>query len=447
MSNKIHVGAMTYRCLNWVFVAFIFTIAFCGCAAYQKPRPFYDVPFRERSQSKIDGEVKVTVAVLGAEESRQLFGVNLDGQDIQPVWVRVQNADTIPYWLLSTGLDPDYFSPLESAYAFHGVFSSSLNDKIDDQFRVMAFRNPIVEGASVSGFIFTNRDEGTKVVDIDLIGHGKTKFFTFFVSVPGIKVDHHDVDFENLYAEDEIVNLDERELRTELEKLPCCATNEDGTENGDPLNLVLIGSREDLSSAFVRRGWLPAEQTYGTAVWKTIKSFLFGTRYRYSPVSPLYFRKRQQDFAGQKPRHTVHQRNHLRAWLSPMRYQGKPVWIGQISRDIGVRFTFKAWPPVTHKIDPDIDEATYALMEDLIYSQQLAKTGWVKGVGKATRSKPRHNLTGDPYFTAGLRAVLMFDRRPHSFKEIENFNWEESPASTKLKRLTIDQQPDFDEGW
>ena len=380
---------MTYRCLNLVFIAVIFTIAVCGCAAYQKPRPIYDVPFRERSQSKIDGEVKVTVAVLSAEESRQLFGVNLDGQDIQPVWVRVQNADTIPYWLLSTGLDPDYFSPLESAYAFHGVFSSSLNDKIDDQFRVMAFRNPIVEGASVSGFIFTNRDEGTKVVDIDLIGHGKTKFFTFFVSVPGIKADYHDVDFDNLYSEDEIVDLDEKELRTELEDLPCCATNEDGTENGDPLNLILIGSREDILSAFVRRGWLPAEQTYGKAVWKTIKSFLFGTRYRYSPVSPLYFGKRQQDFAGQKPRHTVHQRNHLRAWLSPMRYQGKPVWVGQISRDIGVRFTFKTWPPVTHKIDPDVDEARVSLIEDLVISQQLAKTGWVKGVGVATRAKPR----------------------------------------------------------
>jgi hypothetical protein len=32
-----------------------------------------------------------------------------------------------------------------------------------------------------------------------------------------------------------------------------------------------------------------------------------------------------------------------------MQYQGKPVWIGQISRDIGVRFTFKAWTPVTGK--------------------------------------------------------------------------------------------------
>ncbi len=61
----------------------------------------------------------------------------------------------------------------------------------------------------------------------------------------------------------------------------------------------------------------------------------------------------------QKPRHSVHVRNHLRLWLTPMRFQGKSVWIGQISRDIGVRFTFKTWPPVTHKIDPDIDEAMY----------------------------------------------------------------------------------------
>jgi len=436
---------MRHRYLLLSQVAFLSIMVVYGCTIYQKPRPIHDVPFMERAQSKVDGDVRVTVAVLSAEESRQLFGVNLAGQDIQPVWVRVQNADSVAYWFMSSGLDPDYFSPLEAAYAFHATIGSSVNKKIDDNFRVMNFRNPIAPGTSVSGFVFTNRDEGTKVVDIDLIGQGKVKFFTFFVPVPGIKADFHEVDFENLYAADEIVNLDEKELRTELENLPCCATNEDGTENGDPLNLVLIGSREDISSAFVRRGWLPAEQTYGTAVWKTIKSFLFGSRYRYSPVSPLYYSKRQQDMAGQKPRHTVHERNHLRMWLSPMRYQGKEVWIAQISRDIGVRFTFKTWPPVTHKIDPDIDEAMYALMEDLIYSQQLAKTGWVKGVGAATRYKPRHNLTGDPYFTAGLRAVLLFDRRPYSFVEIQSFDWEKSAVSSKLKRLTLDRQQDFDE--
>ena len=87
----------------------------------------------------------------------------------------------------------------------------------------------------------------------------------------------------------------------------------------------------------------------------------------------------------------------------------------------------------------------YSLLEDLVYSHQVSKTGWVKGVGVATRSKPSHNLTGDPYFTSGLRAVIMFDRRPHSFMEIESFGWEDSPVSTKLKRLIIDQQQEFEE--
>jgi hypothetical protein len=39
----------------------------------------------------------------------------------------------------------------------------------------------------------------------------------------------------------------------------------------------------------------------------------------------------------------------------------------------------------------------------------------------------------------------MFDHRPYSFEEIQRFDWEEAAASTRLKRLTIDQQQDFDE--
>ena len=85
-----------------------------------------------------------------------------------------------------------------------------------------------------------------------------------------------------------------------------------------------------------------------------------------------------------------------------------------------------------------------SLLEDLVYSQQLAKTGYVKGVGAAMRSKPRHNLTGDPYFTDGYRAVLVFDNRPRSFIEIERFDWEQ-PLSYRLKRLATDREPDFDE--
>ena len=44
-------------------------------------------------------------------------------------------------------------------------------------------------------------------------------------------------------------------------------------------------------------------------------------------------------------------------------YHGKPVWVGQISRDIGVRFTWTSPILVTHKIDPDVDETGRGLFE------------------------------------------------------------------------------------
>ena len=50
----------------------------------------------------------------------------------------------------------------------------------------------------------------------------------------------------------------------------------------------------------------------------------------------------------------------------------------------------------------------------MAYSQNLAKLGFVKGVGAAPRSAPRGNLTTDPYYTDGLRRVMVFERAPTS---------------------------------
>jgi hypothetical protein len=156
-----------------------------------------------------------------------------------------------------------------------------------------------------------------------------------------------------------------------------------------------------------------------------INSALAGERYPYAPISPLYFFGRRQDLALQKARDNIHQRNHLRLWLSPMRFQGKPVWVGQISRDIGSRLTIHSPYLTTHKIDPDVDEARIALTEDLAYSQNLAAIGLVSGVGAATRDTPRKNLTRDPYYTDGFRIVLVFDTRTTSLDEIDFLPWEQ----------------------
>ena len=414
---------------NIAIVLALFLCALTGCAVLRTPASFdppsiNEVRFRDRIQTKADQDIRVSVAVPTADETKQLFRADLIRREIQPVWVKIENHSKNTYYLISNAIDQNHYSPLETAYALGGGFIESYRNKMEMYYRSMSFKNPILPDTAVSGFIFTNLDEGEKVVQVDLVAEERVKFFTFFVQIPGMRVDYRMVDFNSLYPQNQIVDLNEEELKVALQNLPCCTTDREGLKNGDPANLVIIGEFKDIAAAFARQGWLPAEETYSTAVWKTIKSFLFGSRYRYSPVSPLYYFDRHQDLARQKPRHDIHERNHLRLWYSPYRYDGKPVFIGQISRDIGVRFTMQARPPVTHKIDPDVDEARHSLVEDLLFSQMLAKVGWIKGVGMARASKPRENLTGDPYFTDGYRVVLVLEQGPVALDQIKALDWE-----------------------
>jgi hypothetical protein len=124
-------------------------------------------------------------------------------------------------------------------------------------------------------------------------------------------------------------------------------------------------------------------------------------------VSPLYVGGRSQDLALQRARHTINERLHLRLWCTPARFRGAPVWIGQISRDIGVRFTVKTWNLTTHKIDPNVDEARDYVVGDLMAANRVSRIGYAGGVGAVVPAAPRRNLTGDPYHTDGQRAVVV----------------------------------------
>jgi hypothetical protein len=218
--------------------------------------------------------------------------------------------------------------------------------------------------------------------------------------------------------QDAVDFTDDAAFKAALEALPSCVTNKDGSRNGDPLNLVIIGGVNDAFPSLARRGWSATEVTWSGSVMRVVNSVLAGERYPYAPISNLYLYGRPQDLALQKARDTIHQRNHLRLWRSPMRYHGKQVWVGQISRDIGSRLTIHSATFTTHKIDPDVDEAARALLEDLVYSQNLQAYGRVAGVGAAPKSAPRRNATNDPYYTSGYRFVLLFDSAPTSIGSI-----------------------------
>ena len=410
---------------QWIGFLLICVLCAYGCASFD-PRAVEEVPFRERAQTKVEGNVWVTAAVPSAEESKRLFGVNTYKRGVQPIWLEIDNKNEVPVYFLPIGIDPDYFSPFEAAYVNHFTYLTPKNDMLDQYFFERRQVIRIAPGSVRSGFVYTPVDEGTKGLAVDLFGEDRqVRTLTFFINVPGLRVDYHKVDFEALYSKEDIVSYDKDGLRKALEDLPCCTTNKKGIDQGDPLNLVLIGDGEDVLHALIRAGWDATETIYSTSLLKTARSFLFGARYRHSPVSGLYVYGRPQDAAFQKARESIHERNHLRLWLSPMRIEGKPVWVGQISRDIGVRFTTKTI--TTHKIDPDVDETRDYVIQDMLYSQGLAYVAYVKGVGASPIAEPRGNLTGDPYFTDGLRAVIWVSSDPVGFEEMEFIEWEIPP--------------------
>lgn len=409
-----------------VLIAWFF-IFFSGCAGYT-PSPESEALFLQRALTQTENNLRVTAAVPDAAETRKTFGVDLYGRGIQPVWIEIENNDDQPIWFLPVGLDPMYYTPFETSFLNHYRFSTAANDKMDRHFFQSGQDTYISPGTSRTGFVFTNLDEGTKAFVVDLIGEDQQiRTFTFFIEVPGLAIDHRKIDFKGLYPADRWLDFtDKNKFIAYLQQLPCCTTSKDGREKGDPLNLVVIGSGDDVFHSFIRAGWDETETiTAGSAV-RTGFSFLFGGRYRYSPVSALYVFGRRQDIALQKTRGSIHERNHLRLWLMPVLYRGQLVWLGQISRDIGVRFTTRTI--VTHKIDPDVDETRNYLAQDLLYSQGLSNIAYVKGVGSAPMESPRQNLTGDPYFTDGLRAVLWVSSQPVAFEDLGMLIWEVPPG-------------------
>jgi hypothetical protein len=262
-------------------------------------------------------------------------------------------------------IDPNYFSPGEAAWKSRSFGEGGTDVKIQ-YFSKLGIPVVFPPMSTSSGFIYSNFDPGAKAIAVELVSEGQIRRFDFVLSVPGFEADFMRTDPENVYTPEEIQNLDLNLLRAYLESLPCCVLGGDRETLGDPLNLVVVGEGPHMLTTFVRRGWDLTETLTSDSVWQTIMSSIFGSRYRTSPVSPLYLFDRAQDVAFQKARETVDERNHLRLWRTPMNFEDTPVWVGQISRDIGIKLSSKTI--VTHKIDPMVDEARFYVLLDIASS-------------------------------------------------------------------------------
>lgn len=376
---------------GWLLTLIPLLLLFAGCAVDPSRNELID--YRDRAESQVEGGVSVSAVVLSPQEATHSFAMPLADKNIQPVWLEIDNREEKEFFLMLLSIDPEYFSPSEVAWIFRKQGDDSLEDKI----KILVSRHiPVIIPAksTVSGYVYTNLDPGAKAFAVELFTEKDLRSFEFVQLVPGFEADFMRVDFEKIYPQNEARDLSLAELPLYLEALPCCVLGGDKNTLGDPLNIVIIGEGEHLFATLVRRGWDLTETMRKDTMWRTVMSSVFKSLYRTSPVSPLYLFDRRQDFALQKTRGTARERNHMRLWLAPVTANGKNVWVGQISRDIGIKLVSRTL--VTHKIDPMVDEARLYLTLDIAGSNTLQELGYVKGVGLSTRAAPRFNYTKDP---------------------------------------------------
>jgi hypothetical protein len=153
---------------------------------------------------------------------------------------------------------------------------------------------------------------------------------------------------------------------------------------GDPVNLALIGTLQQLRVAFATAGWSESDRLGLTSSWRMVRAFVFNSPYPTAPFSTLYLFGRGQDIGFQKAiDNSPRKRHHVRFWaLNLDRAEGtagtasfwlntdrppdaaRVLWVGAGTKDTGFSLTQLTFQ-VTHATDSDTNAERDHIIADL----------------------------------------------------------------------------------
>src|SRR5208282_1927652 len=173
---------------------------------------------------------------------------------------------------------------------------------------------------------------------------------------------------------------------------------------GDMVNFLIIGSQDAMEKVFTTAGWVKVDANVKETVLHGLLESMSKESYLTMPMSPLYLFGRQQDYgwAHAEPIAVVASRNHLRIWKAPFAVNGRTLWVGAATHDIGFERDQRN-NGLTHKIDPDID-----LERDYV-EKTLTSTGLVAEVTHILPENPMQEAktaTGGSFHSDGQVLVL-----------------------------------------
>jgi hypothetical protein len=144
---------------------------------------------------------------------------------------------------------------------------------------------------------------------------------------------------------------------------------------GDPLNVALMGTREQLVRSMQLAGWDPAASLGIRSDLEIAADTLLSRPDDQAPVSNLYLFGRKEDLAFEQPvGDSPRKRHHVRFWqTNDPATGGRPVWIGSASYDERVGLSHTTGQ-ITHHISADVDTERDHLFDNLKSAEVLSET-------------------------------------------------------------------------
>ena len=176
---------------------------------------------------------------------------------------------------------------------------------------------------------------------------------------------------------------------------------------GDMVNFLILGSEAAMQRVFTTAGWVKVDADVKDTVLHGLVESLSKESYLTMPMSQLYLFGRPQDYgwAHAEPISVVKTRNHLRIWKAAFQVNGKTLWVGAATHDIGFERDQRN-NGLTHKIDPDID-----LERDYV-EKTLTSTGLVTELTHFLPDNPMKEAktaTGGTFHSSGQVLILKLE--------------------------------------
>jgi hypothetical protein len=172
--------------------------------------------------------------------------------------------------------------------------------------------------------------------------------------------------------------------------------------DADVVNLVFLGSEEQVRAAFREAGWHNADHSSKQTWLKNLYALLNNSGYEQQPMMTFFLDGKPEDMNWQRSLNSYGRRDHLRIWQWASGETGEAVWMTSSTHDTGAVLSVK-YKGFVHHIASDIDDERSTVIRDLNFAGCVKSVSYVARPDVPTVTR---NATGDVIHTDGSMAVV-----------------------------------------